>query len=177
MDELKKERLEKALQLRNFEIELFWKRFNHFWLISAAALVGYVSVKERTDGILLLVSCFGLVSSFCWTLLNIGSKWWHEAWEAKLKSYPEVLGKDFFQDYEPEHPRVFIFKLRRFSVTTVAVGISTFCVALWFALATWHVLKLSTHIGAWQFLIDYRYALAYLSSIGFCILIAWKAHR
>ncbi len=178
MDENKLAKLEKALQLRNFEIELFWKRFNYFWLISAAALVGYVGVKDRTDGILLLVSCFGFVSSFCWTLLNIGSKWWHEAWEIKVQEYEEVLEKGFFGDHKvDEKRRIFIFPLRRFSVSAVAVGISFFFVLLWFALATWHVLRLSTHIGAWQFVVDCRYALAYIGSIGFCILIGFNSYR
>jgi hypothetical protein len=110
----RKELLEKALALRNFEIELFWKRFNHFWLITAAALVGYVSAKERGDGILLLISCFGLVSSLCWTLLNIGSKWWHEAWEAKAKLYEDVLEEEFLEDHEVPAKWIFIFPLHRF---------------------------------------------------------------
>lgn len=174
---LEERKLDKALELRNFEIQLFWKRFNYFWLISAAALVGYVSVKERSDGILLLVACFGLVSSFSWTLLNIGSKWWQEAYEEKVKKYEGSLERGFFTNHDIPVTELFIFKLRRFSVSSIAVGISSFSVALWLALATWHVLRLSTHIQRWQVTVDIRFILAYLASIAFCILLACKSHR
>src|SRR5262245_42761266 len=117
------EKLKTALELRNFEIELLWKRFNYFWLISAAALVGYVSVKERSDGILLLVSCFGLVSSVSWTLLNLGSKWWQEAYEDKVKQYEKVLEDGFFSSHTHERGRLFIFPLVRYSVTDIAVSV------------------------------------------------------
>jgi len=172
-----REKLERALQLRNFEIELSWRRFNYFWLISAAALVGYVSVTERTDSILLLVACFGLVSSFSWTLLNIGSKWWQEAYEEKVKKYEGSLEPGFFTKHEIPPKRLFIFRLRRFSVSSIAVGISSFSVALWFSLATWHVWRLSNPCAHRGGDVDLRYVLIYLASIAFCILIAAKSHR
>lgn len=177
LHDLKKRRLEMALQLRNFEIELFWKRFNYFWLISAAALVGYASVKERSDKVLMLIACFGLVSSFSWTLLNIGSKWWQEAYEEKVKKYERSLGRGFFTIHNVPRSRLFLFRLRRFSVSSIAVGISSFSTAFWFGVATWHLLKLSSKILNCQIVVDVWSVVSYLVSIAFCVVTFVKSHR
>jgi hypothetical protein len=171
------DRLNQAVALRNFEIELFWKRFNYFWLISAAALVGYVSAKERTDAILLLISCFGLVSAVAWTLLNIGSKWWQEAYEERVKKYERVLEDGFFTKHAVPSKRLFIFRLRRFSVTAIAVAISAFSAALWFGLATWHFCRVSRVVADWKIIPSYRFVIAYGGTVLFCMLLALCAYR
>lgn len=77
--------LDLALDIRKFEIELYWKRATYFWSFIGAALAGYALVYQRSasdDSWLLLVfSCLGLLFSVAWYLVNRGSKFWQNNWE------------------------------------------------------------------------------------------------
>lgn len=75
-----------ALDIRKFEIDLYWKRATYFWTFIGATLAGYAAVFvasgefPRTD-LLIILSCLGLVFSFGWFCVNRGSKHWQENWE------------------------------------------------------------------------------------------------
>lgn len=77
--------LDLALDIRKFEIELYWKRATYFWTFIGAALAGYALVyakAETKDSWLLLVfSCLGFLFSVAWHLVNRGSKFWQNNWE------------------------------------------------------------------------------------------------
>ena len=84
---VKEAALEHALDIRKFEIELYWKRAAYFWTFIAATFAGYAAVfvsdnKEipQTD-LLVVLSCLGIVFSFGWFCVNQGSKQWQENWE------------------------------------------------------------------------------------------------
>jgi hypothetical protein len=83
--------LEFALDVRKFEIELYWKRATYFWAFTGAALVGYLTILTGKDVVietrpnaLLLVSCLGLVFSVAWYFVNRASKFWQANWEAHV---------------------------------------------------------------------------------------------
>jgi len=79
--------LEHALDIRKFEIELYWKRATYFWTLIGADLVGYGALQvsttqnESTDNLSILLSCMGIIFSFAWFCANKGSKQWQENWE------------------------------------------------------------------------------------------------
>jgi len=82
-----------ALDIRKFEIELYWKRATYFWTFIAAAFGGYALVYARTTAnipttnvndnswLLLIFSCLGFLFSVAWHLVNRGSKFWQNNWE------------------------------------------------------------------------------------------------
>jgi hypothetical protein len=74
-----------ALDIRKFEIELYWKRATYFWAFIAAAFAGYAltykSATEHEPWLSLLFSALGLVFAFAWYLVNRGSKFWQNNWE------------------------------------------------------------------------------------------------
>ena len=80
-----KEALDLALNIRKFEIELYWKRATYFWTFIGATLAGFVAAQNFDDtirqDISVILSCLGLVFSFSWVLVNRGSKFWQENWE------------------------------------------------------------------------------------------------
>ena len=78
--------LERALDIRKFEIELYWKRSAYFWTFIGAALASYAVIQRIQDDseklfLSVLVSTLGLVFSFAWYCVNRGSKYWQENWE------------------------------------------------------------------------------------------------
>lgn len=79
--QLRAEALKCALDIRKFEIELYWKRATYFWTLIAASFAGYfslASLKTPGPGLVFLVSCIGLLLSIGWYLANRGSKFWQE---------------------------------------------------------------------------------------------------
>jgi hypothetical protein len=77
--------LELALDIRKFEIGLYWQRAAYFWALIAAAFAGYfaiLSADKLTDKEYLayIVSCIGLIFTWAWFLVNRGSKYWQENW-------------------------------------------------------------------------------------------------
>ncbi|MFM5113468.1 hypothetical protein ACEUAG_05850 [Aeromonas hydrophila] len=77
--------LERALDTRKFEIELYWKRAAYFWTFIGATLAGFVAVQSSSVinkiDLSVVLSCVGFVFSFAWFCVNRGSKYWQENWE------------------------------------------------------------------------------------------------
>lgn len=75
-----------ALDIRKFEIGLYWQRATYFWTLIAAAFAGYFAVLAA-DKMLdkefnaFVIACIGFVFSVAWFLVNRGSKFWQENWE------------------------------------------------------------------------------------------------
>lgn len=88
--------LQHALDIRKFEIELYWKRSTYFWTFIAAALAGFGAIQVGRDipprqQLSVLVSSLGLVFSFSWWCVNKGSKRWQENWE----NHVDMLENEF----------------------------------------------------------------------------------
>ena len=77
--------LEIALDARQFELDLFWRRALFFWGFIASAFIGFASTYPNQPIAALTISCFGFICSLAWTLVNRGSKYWYENWEIKVK--------------------------------------------------------------------------------------------
>lgn len=84
----KEQLLGKVLEIRNFEIEYYWKRASYFWAFIALAFAGYFStytIKKVDCSDLFqarfIISCIGIVFSLAWFLASKGSKYWQENWE------------------------------------------------------------------------------------------------
>jgi hypothetical protein len=132
--EQKDQILKYAAEARRFEIERFWQRSLFFWGFISVAFVAYAQLTGRGD-VSFLISCFGIVCSMAWTLQNRGSKYWQEAWEAKVEAVEvDVLGARLFSNREPLQPKGF-WGARTFSVTKLATALSDFTVLIWVVLA------------------------------------------
>jgi hypothetical protein len=78
--------LDHALDIRKFEIDLYWRRAAYFWALIAAAFAGYFLImgsEQMPDKkfMAFVVSCVGFVFTFAWFQVNRGSKRWQENWE------------------------------------------------------------------------------------------------
>lgn len=125
-----------AAETRRFEIERFWQRSLFFWGFIAAAFAGYATLSDpKYDPHLRqAITGFGVVSSLAWTLQNRASKYWQEAWEAKVHRLEvSVLGQRLFGEIEPPR-KAGLWGGRRYSVSKVATQFSDFTLATWMLL-------------------------------------------
>jgi len=93
IDPFDKEKLEKALEhaldIRKFEINLYWKRTTYFWTLIAVAFAGYFAVlgavkMENKEFMAFIIACIGFLFTFAWFQVNRGSKYWQENWENQV---------------------------------------------------------------------------------------------
>src|SRR5438552_16696563 len=73
-----------ALDTRNFEIQLFWQRSNYFLVLNTAIGTGYFALGDDHHYAILLAA-FGVVISWLWLMVNLGSKFWQSRWEKQLE--------------------------------------------------------------------------------------------
>ena len=133
------------MDVRKFEIELYWKRATYFWTFIGLSLAGYGGVLTaksdaftevaRSDA-LFAIACVGFVFSVAWYFVNRGSKFWQRNWEYQvdiLESkvigplYKTVFtGKDKFSKLTGAYP---------FSVSNINHVLSLFIIMLFVLLA------------------------------------------
>ncbi|MFN3556145.1 MAG: hypothetical protein ACK4VN_09310 [Bacteroidales bacterium] len=80
------ETLKHALEIRKFEIELYWKRTTYFWAFIASSFAGYFITININDfkELTIIVSLIGLLFSIGWYFANRGSKYWQKNWETHV---------------------------------------------------------------------------------------------
>jgi hypothetical protein len=79
--------LERAHELRKFEIENYWKRSTYFWgfqLVAFGALALVAKDGKFHPPIVLLVSVLGALTALTGILTARGSKFWQANWEAHV---------------------------------------------------------------------------------------------
>jgi hypothetical protein len=115
----RKKALKTALEIRKFELELYWKRATYYWTFIAGAFAAYFLIckieKSNIADLLTIVSCLGFVFSIAWYLANRGSKYWTANWELHVDYleddfqgplYKTVLDRKQFnlRDWERAYP-------------------------------------------------------------------------
>lgn len=89
--------LKYAIEMRKFEIELYWKRTSYFWALNTVILsgIGY-TIKQKHHEAAIILSCIAVVLSFAWIFVNKGSKFWQENWEIQVtKREKSIIGPLF----------------------------------------------------------------------------------
>ena len=122
----------KAWEIRNFEIELYWKRATYFWafMITVFGVFGLTftpedQVSENIIVLRYLTMCTGLVIAFAWQLTNRGSKSWMRSWEKHI----DMLENEFTG---PLYKTV--GSGETFSVSKINEIVSTWFIFLWLCL-------------------------------------------
>lgn len=84
--ELRRAALQRAHEIRKFEIELYWKRATYFWILQAAVftaigLTWKFAGSQLSPLIPVALAALGSVTSYAGWLSARGSKFWQENWE------------------------------------------------------------------------------------------------
>jgi hypothetical protein len=132
--------LELALDIRKFEIELYWKRASYFWTLIAASFAGYFSLQSSASatarGLIPLVSCLGFLLSLGWYLVNRGSKYWQENWERHVDLLESGVVGPLYKTTisREEFPMLRFWGGYPYSVSKINQLISLFVALVWLGL-------------------------------------------
>lgn len=106
-----KEAFAKVWEIRNFEIELYWKRATYFWAFVASTFVGYFalvgadkySLPDRYQHAeVYFVICLGFIVSLAWLLTNRGSKQWQRNWETHIDLLEDQFTGPLYKTIVPD---------------------------------------------------------------------------
>jgi amino acid transporter len=130
--------LECALDIRKFEIDLYWKRAGYFWTLIAVTFTGYFGLAASEQAskhprLSFLICCIGLVLSIAWYFVNWGSKYWQENWEQHVDLLEdEHMGPLYKMTNAHEKYRFWdLCAGYPFSVSKVNQLVSLFVVCIW----------------------------------------------
>lgn len=138
-----KNALAKAWEIRNFEIQLYWKRALYFWGFIALAFYAPISIlKLKQDFIvyplfnkfffITIICILGCFLSFVWYLANRGSKYWQENWERWINILEEYkYGKLYSTPFEQEDMTISKLGAGRFSLSRINIIISLIIIFVW----------------------------------------------
>ena len=140
--EVKKEALKQALDIRKFEIELYWKRTAYFWTLITAMFAGYFLIQNSDnttkEQMGILISSIGFVFSFGWYLSNRGSKFWQVNWERHVDLLENGIMGDLYKivihDDKKRNFLGFLIDEKSYSVSKINQILSFFVVSIWFLL-------------------------------------------
>lgn len=138
-DAVKEKALKNILDIRKFEIELYWKRASYFWAFIGASFAGYITLSNSNTPnkkSIFAVILLGIVFSLCWYLVNRGSKFWQLNWEKHLYAientqigplYKTTINREYYKKrwYVPYGPYPY-------SVSKINILLSFFVLVLWF---------------------------------------------
>lgn len=154
--------LNNALDIRKFEIELYWKRASYFWTFIGLIYVAYCGVLVKMDvikagfrfcdfqvSILFLISCIGLCLSLAWFYVNKGSKFWQENWENIISLLEErSIGHSYKIILERSDAKGLkaisriLFEPESYSVSKINQLLSLFNVIVWLWINAWSIIMM-----------------------------------
>lgn len=79
-----KNALKRAHEIRQFEINLYWERSKYMYVMVGAVSAGLYNLDNSEVYVNILVSLVGVLLSGAWVLINKGSRFWQENWEAHI---------------------------------------------------------------------------------------------
>lgn len=143
--------LEHALDIRKFEIGLYWQRATYFWALIAVAFAGYFAVltaehmSDADKGFnAFVIACLGLIFSLSWFLANRGSKYWQENWENHVDMLEDGITGPLYKTilHRPKNTNLISRAIEGpapFSVSQINQWVSLFTLLIWLCLI-WVVL-------------------------------------
>jgi hypothetical protein len=122
---------EVSIKAREHEINLFWQRSLFYWGFISVSLITYTTLSFKRPIIALFISCFGLICSISWSMINRGSKYWQEYWEKQVEdSEVEITGPLFSVDGNVQQKGLWL-SARKFSPSKITIALSDYTSTLW----------------------------------------------
>lgn len=170
--------LEHALDIRKFEIGLYWQRATYFWALIAVAFGGYFAILSADhladkEYLAYIVSCIGLLFTWAWFLVNRGSKYWQENWENHVDMLEDDVTGPLYKTVLHRPPqegffRKYISGPAAVSVSKINQLVSSFVLCIWIALVL-HALP--------EFKLSAELSIKHIAIGGITIALAWLMVR
>jgi hypothetical protein len=153
---------QQALDIRKFEIDLYWKRAAYFWALIAASFTGYFvlesSANATANSFTPLVACVGFLLSLAWYLVNRGSKYWQENWERHVDLLEDSEVGPLYKTTisSEEFPWFRFWKGYPYSVSRVNQLTSLFVAIIWFGIVIGTLPRVpgrNCFLGIWPWLL------------------------
>jgi len=176
--EKRKEALKVAMEIRKFEIYLYWKRATYFWAFIAVTFAGYFALLGSTIGsqnidILFLLNCLGLAFSVAWFFVNKGSKFWQENWEKHIDMLEDEITGPLYKTTVNNSYNWYSHKSPySYSVSKVNQLLSLFTVVIWILLGS---RTICTYFGIFEFFPGYNIVLFAVVAIAFVIILHFES--
>lgn len=175
-----------ALDIRKFEIELYWKRASYFWTFIGATFVAFFvaqgSISDSKTDLSVFLSCIGIVFSFGWYCVNKGSKYWQENWEKHVDNLENCVTGPLFKieltrnnEYTKyEKFNNLITGPAQLSVSKINILISLYVIILWVFFLFYSVPEFNSSAP-----INWYYVVAIGLSFISCTTFIWqgKSHK
>ena len=172
--------LEHALDIRKFEIDIYWKRATYFWTFIGATFAGFLAIQASSapnkQDLAVILSCLGVVFSFAWVCVNRGRKFWQENWEKHVDVledtvtgplYKIVMSRNKINKFSDKAVHL-ITGPSSISVSKVNQIISIYVFILWVALFFYSLPKFSS-----QAPVNWFYIIIISLSVLACVLFLW----
>jgi len=137
-EKIREKAFENILDIRKFEIELYWKRATYFWTFIAATFAGYISIQNSAspnEKMVFAIILLGITFSLCWYFVNRGSKFWQLNWEKHLDAMEDgEIGPLYKTTISRAYYRSRWYRLwgpYPFSVSKINILLSFFVLLLW----------------------------------------------
>lgn len=100
-----REAYQRAFELRNFEINLYWKRAIYFWAFITTIYAAYYKVWTSNACLLgyfplVVLAGLGFFFSVGWIFALIGSKHWQENWENHIELLEDYVTGPLYKTYQ-----------------------------------------------------------------------------
>ncbi len=138
------EALKQALDIRKFEIGLYWQRAAYFWALIAVAFAGYFAILSAEhladkEYLAYIVGCIGLIFTWAWFLVNRGSKYWQENWENHVDLLEDEITGPLYKTVlarppETEFIKKYFIGPLAISVSKTNQWVSSFVLCIWLML-------------------------------------------
>lgn len=140
--------LDRAYDIRKFEIELYWKRAGYFWGFLVASFTAYFIVSDASKfqdspQIEYLVLCIGFIFALSWYLVNRGSKYWQSNWEKIIDTIEDIVHSPLYRTNltNSKKPSDLISRYP-YSVSRINIIVSLYICLIWLGLIVNFFVKL-----------------------------------
>ncbi|ETI67272.1 RipA family octameric membrane protein [Neobacillus vireti] len=147
-NELTKEALKQALDIRKFEIDMYWKRATYFWTIIGVIFAGYFLLMSKEilnsqPTLIFLLNCIGFIFSLSWYLVNRGSKFWQNNWERHVDLLEDqVMGPLYKTVIQNSNLKIHHFhKEYNYSVSKINQILSLIVTIIWALMGIFYIIN------------------------------------
>ena len=145
----KRKALERAHEIRKFEIDLYWRRTTYFWTLIAAAFVAFFSIQSAGDFdsknsqvLSFIVANLGFVFSAGWYFINRGSKFWQQNWEIHVDKLEKCLHESVYRlILQRTNGNCWLVDPGKYSVSKINQITSLYVTIVWVGLGAWSSTK------------------------------------